>query len=584
MNDDSKNGLAQITPGNNHTIDIDELGELRTLLLGVQPNDLTKLYERLNNPDIAAEDISRLLPEAVILRSLKDKQLGEAIVPTVEQAIDSSVKKDLNILSDAIFPIIGPASRKAIAVALEEMVQSLNQTLEHSLSPQSFKWRLEARQTGKSFAEVVLLRTLVYRVEQVFLIHKHTGLLLQHILASHVTAQDPDLVSAMLTAIQDFVKDSFHIQKQEVLQSLQFGELTIWVEEGPSAIIASIIRGNAPQELRLIFQDAIEKIHLKLGRELDIFQGETDPFVKSQPYLENCLQARYEIPEKKNYTYAYALIGILAIALGTWSFFSIRERIRWSSYLDKLNQEPGIVVVKTERRNGKRFISGMRDPLATDPNLVMQQTDINPQTVMTHWEPYLSLNPEFTVKRAVNILQPPKSVLLKVDENGVLQISGTAPRKWIQQTQGLWRFVPGVTQYQDKNLVDANFDQLQIYKKQIEEEMLLFSEGTTELLPGEKNKLQNLIRQIKQLQEIATYLGVDVSMQINGHTNTIGSEQQNMILSKKRADVISAYVKSQGIKLNNISIAALGSNELFRGKDKKFNRRVTFKVLLGTKK
>ncbi len=175
MNDYSKNPIPKASSeglnSNNQTFELnDELTILRSLLLDIEPTKLKTLYERLENPQILPEDISKMLPEAVILRSKQDKQLGEVMVSTVENAIEVSVKQDHNVLADALFPVIGPATRKAISTALEEMMQSMNQTLEHSLSPQSFKWRLEAQRTGKSFAEIVLLRTLVYRVEQIFLI------------------------------------------------------------------------------------------------------------------------------------------------------------------------------------------------------------------------------------------------------------------------------------------------------------------------------------------------------------------------------------------------------------------------------
>lgn len=598
MSEYSRNELTQKPPevsngtkhqqdfsaNNNHIEASDELNELRSLLLGVESTQLSKLYERLENPQIQAEDVSRLLPEAVILRTIQDKQLAEAMVPTVEQAIQSSVKQDLNVLSEAFFPIIGPATRKAIATALDEMIQSLNQTLEHSVSPQSFKWRLEARQTGKTFAEVVLLRTLIYRVEQIFLIHKKTGLLLQHILAPRVAAQDPDLVSAMLTAIQDFVKDSFNTERGEALQSLQFGELTIWIEEGPQAVLAGMIRGNAPQELRLVFQEAIEKIHLKLGRELNAFTGETEPFMASKPYLEACLQARYKIPPQKNYAYAWSLLGAIAIALGTWGFFAIRGQLRWSAYLDTLNSQPGIVIIKTERRHGKHFISGMRDPLTTDPNLLMKKAKINPRTVISQWEPYLSFESQITAKRAKQLLQAPKTVSFKVDENHILYASGTAPHQWILEARKLWRFIPGVTRYVDKDVVELEQQQFQSYKKQIEQEMLLFSEGTTELLPGESNKLANLVPAIQRISTLSTSLGKDVRIKITGHTNTTGTEQSNMILSQARAQKILAYLKSQGIKTSNFTTVGVGSNQpvprALTEQDKQVNRRVSFQVFL----
>ena len=61
--------------------------------------------------------------------------------------------------------------------------------------------------------------------------------MLQHVVAPSIEAQDPSLVSAMLTAIQDFVKDSFNVHKHEGLHTLEFGELTIWIEQGPTSVL-----------------------------------------------------------------------------------------------------------------------------------------------------------------------------------------------------------------------------------------------------------------------------------------------------------------------------------------------------------
>jgi len=61
------------------------------------------------------------------------------------------------------------------------MVDSLNRTLEHSLSWRSLNWRVEALRTGRSFGEIVLLNHAVYRVEQVFLIDRTSGRCCQHV-------------------------------------------------------------------------------------------------------------------------------------------------------------------------------------------------------------------------------------------------------------------------------------------------------------------------------------------------------------------------------------------------------------------
>ncbi|MDZ7962521.1 MAG: OmpA family protein [Aulosira sp. DedQUE10] len=579
-----RESLSTNLPTNNHHLQInDELSIIRSLLLGVEPTQLNKLYERLDNPQIQAEDISRLLPEAVILRSKQDKQLGEAIASTVETAIEASVKQDHNILSETLFPIIGPAARKAISATLLEMIQSLNQSLEYSLSRQSWQWRLEATKTGKSFAEIVLIRTLVYQVEQVFLIHKNTGLLLQHLITPQVTTQDPDLVSAMLTAIQDFVKDSFSVENHDGLQSLQFGELTIWIEEGPQALLAGIIRGKPPQELRLTLRDAIAKIHLRLSSEIHAFGGDTEPFTASKPYLEPCLAGGYKPTNKTNYIYVCGFLGTMAIACGVWGFLTLREQFRWNSYIQKLESQPGIVVINTEQRQGKYFISGMRDPLAVDPTQLIQQANINPASVINQWQAYISLDPPLVTLRSEKLLQPPKTVVLKVDNNGILNATGSAPRQWILETRNLWRFIPGVTQFNDKNLQDIELKQLKLYKQQIEQEMLFFSEGTTDFMPGETNKLTKIIITINKLLDTAKYLRKDVHLQITGYTSTTGTEQINTFLSQARANKILSYLNSQGINTSKFNARGVGSTtlplqpELVQAAN---NRKVSFKVFI----
>ncbi|BAY74810.1 OmpA/MotB domain-containing protein [Nostoc linckia NIES-25] len=593
MSDSPINQIPKVSPeglqSNSQTSEIkDELIILRSLLLDIEPTKLERLYERLENPEIEPEDISKMLPEAVVLRSKQDKQLGEVMVSTVEEAIQVSVKQDHNVLADALFPIIGPATRKAISTALEEMIQSLNQTLEHSLSPQSFQWRLEAQRTGRSFAEIVLLRTLVYRVEQIFLIHKESGLLLQHLVTKQVTIQDPDLVAAMLTAIQDFIKDSFNVQKGDGIKSLRFGEVIIWIEEGPQALIAAMIRGNPPQELRLVLQEAIEKIHLKFSREIKDFAGDTEIFDVSKPDLEDCLVVKYKSAAKKNYTYAWILLGVMAIAFGTWGFFTIREQLRWRAYLQKLNSQPGIVVINSQQSFGKYFIRGMRDPLAVDPNTLIQQTNLNPKTVISQWQPYLSLEPQFTTKRVKQLLHPPPTVSLQVDRNGILNVTGYASRQWILQARKLWNFIPGITQFQDNNIVEIELSQLEEYKKQIEQKILFFVEGRVEFSSGEVTKLPSLTMSIRNFLNIAKYLNKDVQIQIIGHTNNTGTEQTNMLLSQARAEKIVSYFKSQGINTKQLQPIGVSYNQPLQPQltpqtQNISSRRVSFKVFIANK-
>lgn len=557
------------------------LAELRNLLFNTEKAQLGKLQERLDDPKVYAEDLSRVLPEAIILLSLqRHERLTKALLPTIEEALQISVKKDVNVIANAIFPVIGPAIRKSIQLAISTLVQSLNQTLEHSLSIQSFKWRLEAKQTGKSFAEVVLLRTLLYRVEQVFLIHKSTGLVLQHLVAESVAAQDADLVSAMLRAIQDFVQDSFNVPQGDALHTLNFGELTIWIEEGSEAILAGVIRGNAPTDLRLHFQDAIAKIHSDFRSELAAFQGDSQPFEATIDHLQECLQAQYAVKKEKSSPLLPIIFGSIVLALGAWGFISWQEKQRWTAFIDILNDQPGMIVTSFDKRHGKYQLFGMRDPLAADPYRILQAEKLNPKAVVSHWEPYLSFEPSMIVARADRLLSPPPTVSLQVSDNGTLYAKGSADRQWIVNTQKLVKTIPGVTQYNDKNLVQIDFKQLLLNKENIEKQVILFDEGKMQIGSGQEQKLQNIVETISKLYDAAPLHNKDVNIQIIGHTNNTGSEENNLLLSQRRAYTVLSVFKEQGLNINGIVAIGVGDKQPLSTTKEEINRRVTFKVFL----
>ena len=114
--------------------DGDAMEQLRELLVGPERKDLADLRRIVTEPGEKTHELSRILPHAVRLSTSRDALLSQSLAPTIESALKESVKKDPRILTDVVFPIIGPAIRRAIADAFSKMVQSLNQTMEHSLS------------------------------------------------------------------------------------------------------------------------------------------------------------------------------------------------------------------------------------------------------------------------------------------------------------------------------------------------------------------------------------------------------------------------------------------------------------------
>jgi OOP family OmpA-OmpF porin len=563
------------------------------LLVEPEQLQINNILERLNNPRLRAREMSRNLTEAVRLRNAQDDSLTDALAPTVVTAFHSSVKKDPRPVAEAISPLMGPAIRHSIAVALRTMIQAFDQALKHSFTWRGVKWRFQAWRTGRPFAEVVLLNTLVYRVEQVFLIHKQSGLLLHHVAAASVATQDADIVSGMLTAIQqaihNFARDSFGPAQDEHIDTLDMGDREVWIEPGPQAVIAAVIRGKAPETLRNeFFAPSIEAIHNEQSETLASFDGDTAPLELSRPHLESCLQAQFEAgadPAKfKVPLYIWLLIAALLAAIVTWAFFAWRESQRWNDYLNKLRATPGIVITEEGKHDGRRFVAGLRDPLAADPQAILkEQTQLDPARIASRWEPYQALHPEFVEARAKSLLEPPLGVALKFG-GGALSAAGVAPHQWIADARKFALAIPGVTSFNEHDLIDEDLKEPELLRRQIEQHSVRFVVGTTQIAPGQNEDLKTLIAQVQRLIALAPAAGRSVKIEIIGHTDTEGDESSNQRLSEDRASRILAMLAARGVSKNLLSARGVASTQPARPEtsdaDKEINRRVSFKVSL----
>ena len=578
--------------GSGETPSADPIEELRRLLLVPEHSQVAKIQERLDDPEIHAEDVSRVLPEAIAIRATKDGALTRAMLPTVEEAILSSVRRDPHILVDALFPVMGPAIRKAISSALESMIESLNETLERSFSVQALRWRLEAWRTGKPFSQVVLLRTLVYRVEQVYLIHRRTGLLLQHMSASSAGVQDADMVSGMLTAIRDFVQDSFGGNRESSLDSFKVGELTVRIEQGPEAILAAVVRGNPPAELRETLTRAIEAIHLEQGEALSKFDGDAAPFARSRARLEECLQAqqlRRQDRDKRSpgartaraRRFLLASVAILLLAVATWSFFSIRRGRRWNAYLAAVSAQPGIAVIDSGRRGGKYFVTGLRDPLAPDPVAMLDDARLERTKVTSDWKPYQALVPEFLAVRARDVLQPPDTVKLAA-RGGAVVATGRAGHAWIEEARARSRAFAGFARFDDSALVDADREDLQALRRQIESRTVSFGVASAALRPDHAGLIDSLSRDLSRLANAAASLNRTVRLEVTGRGDSTGTPEANLAVSRVRADSVVRALSPAAPKGMTFEVRAVGSSQPLRPErnesDREMNRSVTLHV------
>ena len=111
-----------------YSTDADDLKRLRELLLAPEQRAIDELRRRLDALSVSAEEIAEGLPEAITLRGQRDRQLARALAPTVEDAISDSVRRNPHEIATAIFPVLGPAIRKAIAETMAALVASVKKS------------------------------------------------------------------------------------------------------------------------------------------------------------------------------------------------------------------------------------------------------------------------------------------------------------------------------------------------------------------------------------------------------------------------------------------------------------------------
>src|ERR1700675_4018110 len=488
-------------PDNSHE-DEQALEELRHLIVAPEQEGLQEIRERLDSVERRAEDVSSVVAEAIQMRREQgdDRALAEALAPTIQETLRESVRRDPHVLADALFPVMGPAIRKSISETLPSVLESFNEALEHSLSVRGIQWRIEAFRTGKPFAEIVLMHSLLYRVEQVFLIHRETGLVLNHVVAPSAPAQDADMVAGLLSAIQQFARDSFQPGKTENLANMTFDELQIRVVSGPNAVIAAAIRGHAPETYNLAMNETLEEIQRHYSSALARFAGDPGPFRAAESQIARLLETQYrEKPLEMRKPRATIIVGsVAAVLLLGWIGYSTYLLIGSSRLLSAMRKQPGIVVV-SDTKDGRTFhIQGFRDPLSEDPKKLISQAGLDPDHADLQLAPFYSLDDAIVARRATALLHPPAGVTLTA-KDGELIPAGTASQNWIAQLEEKAPWIAGVSNLDESHLQNSNLQELNALKKTLESTALLFPLGRAELDAGQETNLTQAEKNIRDL-------------------------------------------------------------------------------------
>jgi len=533
--------------------------ELRRLLLIEDYQKLQTLLAWLEQHQQDPKKLAQILPQALEDLSQNSTRLTAILAPQIEKGLHSSVSKNPQPLIDSLFPIIGPMIRKSISESLNDMLKSINQLVDQSFSINALRWRIEAKRTGKSYAEIALLRSLDYQVDQIFLIHQETGILLEHLTSPESLHKDGDMVSGMLTAVQDFVTDAFSINDGSYLSELKLGDFTLILEKGPKASIVAAILGKPPASIRLELQQQLEFLHRDYHDEFDSFKGDTTLFDSTIEDLSTLL-VRKKRHKKRPFlrwiVISLALLSLLAYASYN-SWLSYQNHQAWSNLISNLNQQPGILVTS----EGNNQIQGLADPIIGDiksyaiKHKLIDSENHYLDSIQWQFKPYISLEPQMVEQRVKRNLILPQGVHYQY-EKGVLLLRGQTTSQWLQKIQAKLYSIQGVTEIDHSALVFIDLEGEQDRIKQLHEQRLAekalktalsnvrpfkiyFDIGKVQFTDKHAQLLTTLEPEFKKIALISKQLNHHIELDVIGGIDTSsGSLALNIKLAQKRADVV----------------------------------------------
>ena len=564
--------------------------QVRTLILGENSHLVTDTIKKE-----ARDIVGDVFSEALHDRQRKDGSVNKVLMPLVEESVAHSVSHHSDKLVTSLYPLMGSLIRKSVAAFLTDFMEKTNQLIENSFTFKGLKWRFQAWQSGVSFAQYVAAQTFVYRVEHVFLIHRETGLLLNSINLNSHTANDADLISSMLTAINDFVGDSFSINEdgaKEQLQTVSTDTFNLLIKPGPSAAVVAAVIGNPPQKLSNQLQLTLENIHSLYGSELSQFSGDNGVFDNAENLLQDCLLSKQKSStsnKKKTPWFAWLLVIVFII-------FAAERIVNWwgntqlSEKIMELENQPGVVIKHLDIIDNNTIkLNVLRDPEAISIREWFAENQISIENIDITEHSIKSLDVEILKARANRILLAYPKIKAHWQED-TLTLSGNLEVISIEELLTALNY-NGFTKELNLNIDDLQSISMVNYSDSTEVRAQLFEQlvgrisatqldfplASSEVTVEMEKTLQNLHQYIEKLNQLADELNINFGLLVMGCSDNSGNKQTNEQLSLERAENVSEVLNRLGINRELMFVTGLGQIELSGVKST--SRKVMFNVI-----
>jgi len=144
---------------------------------------------------------------------------------------------------------------------------------------------------GSALAALVVLaivRRFGTQIEEVFLVYRD-GVLLYHLSRSLSQDKDEDVLSGMLTAVTEFVRDAFVYGEHRELHQLDFGDYRIMIERGRNLYLAVVYSGKGASVIKKRVRWVLDHIEAAYAGVLEKWDGDMDKVVGARDLIREYL-------------------------------------------------------------------------------------------------------------------------------------------------------------------------------------------------------------------------------------------------------------------------------------------------------
>lgn len=495
--------------------------------------------------------LSHVIPAAISEHIREDPEdVARALAPTMGAAIQEQIRLERDAMVDALYPVIG----NTVSKYMGELVKSINDKIEKTLSVEGVTRKVKARMQGVSEAELIFRESMKFAVRAVFLIQKESGLAIAEAQPEDMDKLESDMIAGMLTAIRSFANDTLSVgETASELHEIEYDTFQIELEVAGYCYLAVVVQGEPTSQFISKMRNTLSKIVERYHQPIKNFDGDPETVPQEIPtLLDELSHAHQQELVAKSRRHPPALLVIFLLLLGIFGFWGWRH---WQQQyvIGKIEKAwkttPSLAIYQLQAQakgsevvlSGKLPTASLRQQAGNIAAATIENRTVNNQIVAADVPPY----PEQIageVQRLTNVFNQQEGIdIATTYDNGELTVTGQVqnPTDARRITTAMEQ-IPGLP----KLMVALQFGDVPVTTR------LYFPAGSNQLSPTALQEL--LLPVIQFLQDHP-----QVQLTIIGHTDPSGDRATNEKLSQQRAKAVQKALQNQGINSQRLQVRGI---------------------------